>query len=514
MRSMLWCGCAFFFQSVELAEPSCLTSVELMKPTSFLFISGIIVSSLFAAEKNPELRVLEDFRAVASIGELPVVSYADILDKATPSVVAVYSSRIVQPSYYQRAPQGLQDLFRQFGRPLPQPEADSPKERMEQVGVGSGVIISEDGYIVTNSHVIQVPRGQAADEIRVRLSDDVEYVATLVGSDQKTDVAVLKIEPEEALPVVTIADSAKLRVGDIVFAISNPLDVGLTATQGIVSALGRDSSGILEPGSYENFIQTDAAVNLGNSGGALIDAAGRLIGINTAIVSRSGGSIGIGFAIPSSMVLNVVTNLIETGEVPRGLLGLIPVNLTPDLADAFELSTTRGALVNQVIVDSPAEQGGIRHGDIIMKIDDVDIKSAPQLRLIVSQMRPGRKVNVTLIRQGETLTLPVVLGSLTGSVASAEAEQNILEGVQLLSIDGRLRKGWSLPDDVDGVGVGDVLPESPYSELMARGMVIVEVNGEAVSTLEELEAQLQVGANRLYIWSSGTNHFIAIYIQE
>jgi len=472
-----------------------------------------MASSLCAAQKNPELRVVEDSRPVASIGEVPVVSYADVLEKATPSVVAVYTSRLVQ-SYYQRAPQGLQDLFRQFGHPMPEPQEDGGKERMEQVGVGSGVILSEDGYIVTNYHVLQVRRGQVADEIRVRLSDDVEYVATLVGSDPKTDVAVLKIEPEASLPVVTIADSAKLRVGDIVFAIGNPLDVGLTATQGIVSALGRDSSGILQPGAYENFIQTDAAVNLGNSGGALIDAAGRLIGINTAIVSGSGGNIGIGFAIPSNMVLNVAENLIATGEVPRGLLGLIPVNLTPDLSDAFGLSTTRGALVNQVMVDSPAEQGGIRHGDIILKVDDVAIKSAPQLRLAVSQMRPGRNVEVTLIRQGETLTLPVVLGSLNGSVASAEPEQTVLEGVQLLTIDKRLRKGWSLPDEVNGVGVGDVLPESPYSELLARGMVIVEVNGEAVTTAEEFEAQLQVGQNHLYIWSSGTNHFIALYLQE
>jgi serine protease Do/serine protease DegQ len=484
-----------------------------MKSISFLFFSGIMVSSLFAAEKNPELRIVEDSRAVAAVKDVPVVSYADVLEKATPSVVAVYTSRIVAPSYYHRAPQGIQDLLRQFGRPLPQTDPGQ-KERLERVGVGSGVIISEDGYIVTNHHVVQVQRGQAADEIRVRLSDGFEYMATLVGSDQKTDVAILKIEPEEALPVVTIADSAKLRVGDIVFAIGNPLDVGLTATQGIVSALGRDSSGILGPGAYENFIQTDASVNLGNSGGALIDAAGRLIGINTAIVSGSGGSIGIGFAIPSNMVLNVVTNLIESGEVPRGLLGLIPVNLTPDLADAFELPSTRGALVNQVQVGSPAEKGGIRHGDIILKIDDVEIESAPQLRLVVSQMRPGRKVDVTLIRHGETLSLSVVLGSLTGSVASSGAEQDILDGVLLEAIDTRIRKGLGIPDEVDGVLISDVLPESPYSELMARGMVILEVNGETVTTPEQLEEELQEGVNRLYIWSSGTNHFIVIRIQE
>lgn len=484
-----------------------------MKSISFLFFSGILVSSLIASGKNPELRVLEDSRAVTSIGEVPVVSYADVLEKATPSVVAVYSSQIVQSSYYQRAPQGIQDLFRQWGRPLPDSDPGQ-KERLERVGVGSGVIISEDGYIVTNHHVIQVQRGKAADEIRVQLSDGIEYVATLVGSDEKTDVAILKIEPDEALPVVTIADSAKLRVGDIVFAIGNPLDVGLTATQGIISALGRDSSGILAPGAYENFIQTDASVNLGNSGGALIDAAGRLIGINTAIVSGSGGSIGIGFAIPSNMVLNVVTNLVETGEVPRGLLGLIPVNLTPDLADAFDLPSTRGALVNQVQPGSPAAEGGIRHGDIILKVDDVEIDSAPQLRLVVSQMRPGRKVEVALIRHNETLTLPVVLGSLSGSVVSSEVEQGILDGVLLEAIDKRSRKGLSIPDEVDGVLISDVLPESEYSDLMARGMVILEVNGTAVTAPEQFEEQLQKGVNRLYIWSSGTNRFIVIRIQE
>ena len=484
-----------------------------MRLTFFIFFSGIIISSLLAAEKNPELRVIEDTRLVTAIGEVPVVSYADVLEKATPSVVAVYSSQIIQSSYYQRAPQGIQDLFRQWGRPLPGTEPDQ-KERLERVGVGSGVIISEDGYIVTNHHVVQVHHGKAADEIRVRLSNGIEYVATLIGSDEKTDVAILKIEPEEALPIVTIADSAKLRVGDIVFAIGNPLDVGLTATRGIISALGRDSSGILGPGAYENFIQTDASVNLGNSGGALIDAAGRLVGINTAIVSGSGGSIGIGFAIPTNMVLNVVTNLIESGEVPRGLLGLIPVNLTPDLADAFDLPSTRGALVNQVQAGSPAEKGGIRHGDIILKVDDVEIESAPQLRLVVSQMRPGRKVEVALIRQNETLLLSVVLGRLSGSVASAEVEQGILDGVLLEAIDKRIRKSLGIPDEVDGVLISDVLAESPHADLMARGMVILEVNGAAVTTPEAFEAQLQVGINRLYIWHNEMNHFIVLKIQE
>ena len=482
-----------------------------MKNTSLLFFSSLIVSSLVAANKNPVLRIHQDPRAVATVKEVPLVSYADVLTEATPSVVAVYTSRIVQPSYYQRAPQGMQELFRYFGRPVPKSSVDvEPQERLQQVGVGSGVIISEDGYIVTNHHVVQVQRGRAADEIRVRLSDGVEYVATLVGSDKKTDVAILKIEPEEALPAVTVADSSNLRVGDIVFAIGNPLDVGLTATQGIVSALGRDSFGILGAGSYENFIQTDAAVNQGNSGGALIDAAGRLVGINTAIVSRTGGSIGIGFAIPSDMALNVVTNLIESGEVPRGLLGLLPVNLTPDLADAFNLPSTRGALVNQVQLGSPADKAGIKHGDIIMQVDDVEIESAPQLRLVVSQMRPGRKVAIELIREGKSLHMPVVLGSLTGSLVSSAAEQEILEGVLLESIDQSSREALSIPDEVEGVLVSDLLPGSPYAALMSVGMVVLEVNGQAVTSPAELNQQLQQGVNRLYIWSSGSKQFMVI----
>lgn len=482
-----------------------------MKNTSLLFFSSLIVSSLFAANKNPVLRIHQDPRSVAAVKEVPLVSYADVLAEATPSVVAVYTSRIVQPSYYQRAPEGMQELFRYFGRPVPESSVGvEPQERLQQVGVGSGVIISEDGYIVTNHHVVQVQRGRAADEIRVRLSDGVEYVATLVGSDKKTDVAILKIEPEDVLPAVTVADSSNLRVGDIVFAIGNPLDVGLTATQGIVSALGRDSFGILGAGSYENFIQTDAAVNQGNSGGALIDAAGRLVGINTAIVSRTGGSIGIGFAIPSDMALNVVTNLIESGEVPRGLLGLLPVNLTPDLADAFNLPSTRGALVNQVQLDSPADKAGIQHGDIIMQVDDVEIESAPQLRLVVSQMRPGRKVAVELIREGETLHLPVVLGSLSGSLISSAAEQEILEGVLFESIDRSSREALSIPDGVEGVLVSDLLPESPYAALMSVGMVVLEVNGLAVTSPAELNQQLQQGINRFYIWSSGSKQFMVI----
>ena len=469
--------------------------------------------SLFATVEKAELRILEDTRTITEIENTPRVSYADVLNRATPSVVAVYTSKIVRPSYYQRAPFGLEELLRRFGQTLPRQIVPEEEERLERVSVGSGVIISEDGYVITNNHVIQVQRGQTADEIRVRLSNDAEYVATLVGTDEKTDVAVLKIESEEALPAVTIADSSKLQVGDVVFAIGNPLNVGLTSTQGIVSALGRDSSEILGPGAYENFIQTDAAINHGNSGGALIDAAGRLIGINTAIVSRSGGSVGIGFAIPSNMASNVAKNLIETGEVRRGLLGLIPDNLTAELAEAFNLESTRGALVNQVQSGSPADRGGVRHGDVIIRVNDVEIESAQQLRLVISQMRPGSEVTLTLIRQGKAMELSVVLGSLNGTIATQDSSEDVLNGVSLETVDEEIRREWSMPNDLNGVVISDVAAQSPYSSIMAPGMVIVEVNGQMVTQPTAIAKQLRPGANRFYIWRQGTSYYIVIYIQ-
>lgn len=485
-----------------------------MKQVYFFIVGCLLSACLFAADKDSALNILEDARTITDVENTPRVSYADVLNRATPSVVAVYTSRIVAPSYYRRAPMGFEELLRRFGYPVPVPQAaPGGEERLERVGVGSGVIVSADGYIITNNHVIQVQRGRTADEIRVRLGNNKEYVAKLVGTDEKTDIAVLKIESEEALPAITTADSSKLQVGDVVFAIGNPLDVGLTATQGIVSALGRDSSGILGPGAYENFIQTDAAINLGNSGGALIDAAGRLVGINTAIVSGSGGSIGIGFAIPSNMALNVAKNLVETGEVPRGLLGLVPDNLTAELAEAFNLQSTRGALVNQVQTGSPADRSGIWHGDIIIRVNDTDIESAQQLRLIISQMRPGSEVSITLIRQGKTISLPVVLGSLNGSVTGRDASQDILNGVLLETLNAEMRSRWSIPDDLSGVAIGSVAVQSPYNSIMAPGMVILEVNGQAVVQPDDIARQLRTGANRFYVWRNRTSYYIVIYIQ-
>ncbi|MBT64208.1 MAG: protease Do [Puniceicoccaceae bacterium] len=484
-----------------------ITYLPMKIATCFSLISLLAFAPLFADEHSP-LNATVDSQPIQAQAGKPLVSYADVLEQATPSVVTVYTSQIVTVGQRQRLP----DFLRQFAQPVPQmePNSGSTRERKAPLGVGSGVIISSDGYIVTNHHVVQGMRGRQADEIRVRLNDNSEYVATLVGSDSKTDVAVLKIDVDAPLPAITLADSELIRVGDIVFAIGNPLDVGLTATQGIVSATGRNRKGeILGPGSYENFIQTDAPINLGNSGGALVDAWGRLIGINTAIVSGSGGSIGIGFAIPVNMVLNVATNLIDSGEVPRGMLGLFPGDLTRDMADAFGLDSTRGALVNQVQEDSPAESAGVRHGDIIVKVDDTEIDSAAQLRLVVSQILPGTEVELTLIRMGETLVLPVTLGSLNGKLANKVGAQSPLEGVALRPVDAAARSSFSIPEEIEGVMVVAVAGDSPFVEKLDPQMVLLEVNGEAVESVADVERQLVEGSqNRLYVWAKGTKGFI------
>ena len=481
-----------------------------MKYTAFLLlISPLAAISLFA-DKNPPLNVKVDAQPIATSGDMPLVSYAGVLGQATPSVVAVYTSRIVSA----RQSLTLPEFYRQFGRPIPRmmPEEGLNRERKERLGVGSGVIISVDGYIVTNYHVVQGMRGREVDEILVRLNDGTEYVATLIGSDSKTDVAILKIEADASLPAVTLADSDLLRVGDIVFAIGNPRDLGLTATQGIVSALERNRGGqILGAGSYENFIQTDAAINLGNSGGALVDAWGRLVGINTAIVSSSGGSIGLGFAIPVNMVLNVASNLIKTGEVPRGMLGLFPDDLNREMADAFGLESTRGALVNQVQEDSPASRGGIRHGDIILKIDEREIDSAAELRLVVSQVLPGTKVEVTLIRQGKTMVLPITLGSLTGKVGAINTDSSALKGVILRPLDDDLRDAYSIPKDLDGVLLIDVKDDSPFIDKLEPLTVIIEINGNTVNSIDGIEENLVMNRqNRFYIWADGKKRFVIL----
>lgn len=491
----------------------------------FFSIFSLLIALFFSAcagENEQTVKAVEKLLIKEKIVETVssseggmTVSYADVLDLATPSVVAVYTSKY-QRVQSSQMPNGIPDIFRQFGFPVPEiygepnAEPEEEKEQLKPYGAGSGVVMTEDGYIVTNHHVVHDQRSEVVDEIRVRFHDGSEFKAELIGSDKKTDVAVLKIDVEDTIIPISVADSELIRVGDVVFAIGNPLEVGITATQGIVSATGRHSLGILGQGAYENFIQTDASINLGNSGGALIDAYGRLIGINTAIFSRTGGSIGIGFAIPVNLVLDVMKKLVETGQVPRGLLGVFPKNISPDLAEAFNLDSLEGALVDEVQEDSPADKAGILHGDIILKVGNNPIKTAQELRLKIAQMSPGDEVLVQLIRDGDLIELSVILGSVDADLAESKSE-TILDGVTLQSLNSDLRESLSVPESISGVVVLNVDYDSPYARTLAPNAIILEVNGQSVGKPMDIKENLVEGkANRLYVWRNGRIGYIVV----
>jgi serine protease DegQ len=319
-------------------------------------------------------------------------SYSDAVTKATPSVVNIFTSKEVRA---QRHPFLNDPLFRrffgeQFGEP---PERSS--------SLGSGVIVSSSGYILTNSHVVE-----AAEEIEVLLADGRKLLAKQVGSDAESDLAVLRVESDQ-LPAITFGSSETLRVGDIVLAIGNPFGVGQTVTSGIVSALGRNQLGI---NTFENFIQTDAAINPGNSGGALVDSNGNLIGINTAIYSRSGGSMGIGFAIPVSTARQVMESIIKTGSMTRGWIGVEVQEISPALADSFKLKDTRGAIIAGVLKNGPADKAGVKPGDVLLGIEDKVVTDPQGMLTLVAGLQPGNTARLKLRRAQEEVEVKVVVG--------------------------------------------------------------------------------------------------------
>jgi serine protease DegQ len=317
-------------------------------------------------------------------------SYSEAAKQAMPSVVSVYTSKQLK-----RNPGGEDPLLRQFfGDP-------SGLEPQRVVSLGSGVIASPEGYILTNNHVVQ-----AGDEIAVALTDGRRVPAHLVGADPDTDLAVLKVDLQN-LPAITFGRSETLRVGDVVLAIGNPFDVGQTVTMGIVSALGRTNLGI---NTLENFIQTDAAINQGNSGGALVDSNGLLIGINTAIFSRSGGSVGIGFAIPTSMVIHVMDQIVHTGRVHHGFFGIEPYDITPELVDAMRLERSEGVVVNGVLRNAPAGRAGMEPGDILLTINGNAVTDSRSMLNQIAQLEPGTSAAVRVLRVAREMELTITVG--------------------------------------------------------------------------------------------------------
>ena len=320
-------------------------------------------------------------------------SYREASQRAMPAVVNIFTSKGAKPSNNPLMEDPL--LRRFFG------ERQGEQEE-RQSSLGSGVIVSPEGYILTNNHVVE-----SADEIEIALADGRKAVAKLVGTDPETDLAVIKVNLKD-LPAITLAQLDQTRVGDVVLAIGNPFGVGQTVTMGIVSALGRNHLGI---NTFENFIQTDAAINPGNSGGALVDTNGNLLGINTAIYSRTGGSLGIGFAIPVTTVKTVMESIIRTGQVVRGWIGVEPQDITPELAESFGLERKSGTIIAGVLRNGPADRAGMRPGDILVEVDGQPVKDTTEMLNVIAQLQPGAKTAVKVLRRNAEASLEVTVGT-------------------------------------------------------------------------------------------------------
>ncbi len=399
-------------------------------------------------------------------GQEAIPSLAPMLEKVLPAVVSVQVEGTARQS--QRIPE---ELKKYFGEDAPDQQAQ-PFE-----GLGSGVIIdAAKGYILTNNHVIS-----QADKISVQLNDGREFDAKLIGGDDQSDIALLQVQNPSNLTQIAIADSDKLRVGDFAVAVGNPFGLGQTATSGIVSALGR--SGLNLEG-LENFIQTDASINRGNSGGALLNLNGELIGINTAILAPGGGSIGIGFAIPSNMAKTLSQQLIQFGEVKRGLLGIKGMEMSADIAKAFKLNVQRGAIVSEVLPNSGSAKAGVKSGDVIVSLNDKPLSSFAELRSRIATTEPGAKVKLGLIREGKPLTVEVTLDKSTSSSASAEQISPALQGATLS--DGQLKNGTK------GISVTTVEKSSPAAQAgLHQDDVIVGVNRTRVQSIAEMRKVLE-----------------------
>ena len=462
------------------------------------------------ASATPPVRMTINDKPVTRDG--PWASFSPIVKKVTPSVVQVFVSSKIKTVSRGENPMGDNPLWRRFfgdefgedpsGRPVPQ-----PKRR----GMGSGVVVTKDGYILTNNHVVE-----NADEVKVAFNDGREYTAKVVGADPKSDIAVLRIKADN-LPAIEVADSDKIEVGDVVLAVGNPFGVGQTVTMGMVSATSRGNLGL----DYEDFIQTDAAINPGNSGGALIDAEGRLIGINTAILSRSGGSQGIGFAVPANLARSVMESLVKEGRVVRGFMGVNVQDVTPALAQDFQLKESGGALVGGVNPKTPAEKAGVQPGDVIIRFNEKPVRDSRHLKLQVAQTRPGAKVPLTLVRDGKTKTLSVTVKELPGTEMAAlkrdEDNSNAsdaLDGVGVSDLNPAAQQQLRLPNDVKGVLVTRVDPDSiAYEAGLREGDVIQEINRKPVKSAEEavtLTENVKDKRTRLRVWSKGGSHYVVV----
>ena len=409
-------------------------------------------------------------------------SYADLVAKVSPAVVTIRSERMVSPA--QTSPFGNDPFFRRFFDDRSGEGRNHPSPR-RQGGLGSGVIVRPDGYVLTNHHVVD-----GAEAIKVELSDRRTFDARIIGSDAPSDLAVLKIDATN-LPTLPLGNSDDVRVGDVALAVGNPLGVGQTVTMGIVSAKGR-ATGMGE-GSFEDFIQTDAPINQGNSGGALVNTRGELIGINSQILSPSGGNIGIGFAIPASMAKEIMVQLIDDGAVRRGMLGVTIQPVTSEIAESLSMTSVHGALVNSVQAGGPAETAGVKRGDVIISLDGASVSDGNSLRNHVARLQPGASVKLVVMRAGKEQTLTVKLGELSARTdgsqpAGAQTNGGFGLSVEPLTAQSAQRRGLEVKE---GLLVTSVDPAGAAADAGLRaGDVIQEVAGRPATSVEVLKQAL------------------------
>ena len=456
---------------------------------------------MLSLAKNVEPLSLADFKN----------GFSSVIDPDLPAVVNISSTMIVKQQSI--SPDFFNDpMFRQFfGNQFGSPSTGPQTER--EHSLGSGIIVNSNGYILTNNHVVS-----GGSDIEVFTQDRKEYKAKVIGTDPRTDVAVLKVDATD-LPVLTLGDSSKLKVGDIVFAIGDPFGIGETATTGIVSATGRGLGGAIE--HYEDFIQTDAAINPGNSGGALIDLHGDVIGINTAIISGGGGgNQGVGFAIPIDMARNVMDQIVEHGKVIRGFLGVSIQPVSAEMARAFGLSQGGGALVGDVSPNSPAAKAGVQRGDVILELNGQPVNGPDDLSVHISEMAPGTVAHLKIFRKGQSLNTDVTLGEFaeTSEAAAAGGQASAaMKGLQVQNLTPDVASQLGVPASSTGVVVSGVDPSSAAAAAgLQSGDIIQEVNRKPVHNVSEYQQAVAASGDQpilLLVERSGVTHFVVIQPQ-